>query len=119
MKKKEEEEEIKKEEQEEEEEEEECGEFKLVLHEILGQFLAVKSPVRDVLLTAYASQKYSILRNNLFIANGIINQFRITTNRHLINRVIITFETTLKKKPLSVIIHDHDSKKILEKECRR
>lgn len=99
--------------------EEEYGEFKLVLHEILGQFLAVKSPVRDMLLRAYASQKYSLLRNILFIANGTISRFRITTNRHLINRVVVTFETTLQKKTLGINIHDHASKKIIEKECRR
>lgn len=99
--------------------EEECGEFKLVLHEILGQFLAVKSPVRDVLLRAYASQKYSMLRSKLFIATGNISQFRITTNRHLINRVVLTFETTLRKTQHDIVIHDYDSEKIIEKEFRR
>lgn len=98
----------------------ERAEFKLVLHEILGQFLAVKSPVRDEILRAYASQKYSMFKQKYFIATSSVSRFRVTTNKHLINRVIITFETYLEEKDDNVVdIHDYNLERKVEKECRR
>lgn len=70
--------------------------FKLVVHEILG-YVILNCKRKENILLAYASQKYTNKRNNdnIFYIAQEIKKLYSTTERNLLNYLIIHFKTLL------------------------
>ena len=102
-------------------------EFSLSLHETLGWVLFTwrhsLTRLGEKLLSAYASQKYSMERNDGVLyttASKLINP-SLTTDKRLSNMVIITFEAIFKacNGNEDYLIYESPEKMTKEKEYRR
>ena len=99
--------------------------FKLIVHELLG-FMILNCKKKNEILKAYASQKYTIKRNetNFYIAQQIQN-IKSVTEKSLINHLVIQFEAFLIPLTLrqciqmKYIVILNENQKIPEIECRR
>ena len=102
--------------------------FHLVVHDNLGQLLMTISH-RDEILKAYATQKYLMSDNNIFLNEmnssvkgriaQCISNVSLSTNQNLINKVIISFEATMVSNDSIPVILDHLNERKVEKEIRR
>ena len=104
--------------------------FKVVVHENLGSFI-VNCKRREKILSAYASQKYTMIQqqqkknNNTFYIAQIVKNIRSITEKSLMNHVILSFKAFLTpmtflecvQKGL-VIFFDYFNTRV-EVECRR
>ena len=100
--------------------------FKIVVHENLGAFI-LNCKRRQNILAAYASQKYTMKKQNVkffYIAQNVKN-IRSITEKSLMNHVIISFKAYLTsmtllecvKKKLVIFFDYFDAR--VEVECRR
>ena len=101
-------------------------EFSLPLHETLGWALFTwrrsLTNLGEKLLSAYASQKYSMERNDgvFYTTSSKLINPTLTTDKRLSNMVIITFEAIFKASNNNdCLIYERPEKMLKEKEYRR
>ena len=102
-------------------------EFSLPLHETLGWALFTwrrsLTNLGEKLLSAYASQKYSMARNDgvFYTTSSKLINPSLTTDKRLSNMVIITFEAIFIKASSNndCLIYERPEKMLKEKEYRR
>lgn len=99
--------------------------FSIILHEILGYAIYSKPELRDKLLGAYAANKvsYSLRKFRLFYQVKSVKNVILTTERRLINMVVISFDVELTKSTTITFTTLKENKIIddyyIEKEYRR
>ena len=68
--------------------------FKLIAHEVLGYSIMICKRQNDILL-AYASQKYSMMKNHRYYIAKQLRRVSTVTDRSIVNHIIIVFKALL------------------------
>ena len=97
-------------------EEEELYDFSLILHEIIGNALCGRPTLLNKLLAAYASNKISAAGD--FCKTIYVENITISTERRLINKVIVSFRAKLRKTGNEFEI-TNDVYRVIEREYRK